>query len=385
MRANPGGQVAPEEVIGRDRLIQRLWDILDRQSLVLSAERRMGKTCVIKKMEAEAPADKWPIYHDLEEVRSPLEFVETLWERVEKYLGGLRRTARRTRQLLTQLGGAEFSGFKFPSVAAPHWKTLLTRTIEDLVENKDRTVILFWDEVPYMLGNIGDEAAMEVLDTLRSIRQTYPEIRMVFTGSIGLHHAIGSLRLAGYANAPTNDMYIEDVPPLSPTDATELARQLLEGENISTPDLQITSADIAQAVDNIPFYIHHVVEQLKSRGGVISAATVTEIVNSSLTDPLSRWDMVHYRTRIDTYYNDEKRPYALNLLDSLAVTNQPLSFNELFDNLKSNPTIQDREIALTVITLLQRDYYIVQENSGKFIFRYPLIKRYWQLTRGLTA
>jgi hypothetical protein len=45
-----------------------------------------------------------------------------------------------------------------------------------------------------MLGKIGDESAMELLDTLRSIRQMYPAVRMVYTGSIGLHHVIGSLR-----------------------------------------------------------------------------------------------------------------------------------------------------------------------------------------------
>lgn len=187
MRANPGGQVAPSEAIGRDRLIECLWDTLETQSLVLSAERRMGKTCVIKKMQAEAPADKLPIYHDLEKVRSPLEFVETVLQDVEEYLTGLRRTARRTRDLLRQLGGAEFSGLKLPTFAAPEWKNLLTKTIEDLVENQDRTVILFWDEVSYMLGNIGKEAAMEVLDTLRSIRQMHPEIRMVFTGIINYY------------------------------------------------------------------------------------------------------------------------------------------------------------------------------------------------------
>jgi len=47
MKANPGGQIPPDEVIGRDALIKRLWRILERQSLVLSAERRMGKTCII--------------------------------------------------------------------------------------------------------------------------------------------------------------------------------------------------------------------------------------------------------------------------------------------------------------------------------------------------
>ncbi|HAX79874.1 MAG TPA: AAA family ATPase [Cyanobacteria bacterium UBA11372] len=382
MRANPGGQVAPDEVIGRQGLIQNLWYILESQSLILSAERRMGKTCVIKKMQAEAPKDKLPIYHDLEKVRSPLEFVETILQDVEEYLGGLKRTARKTRQLLTQLSGAEFSGFKLPEIAAPHWKNLLIQTIADLVENQDRTVILFWDEVPYMLSNIGDEAAMEVLDTLRSLRQMYPGVRMVFTGSIGLHHVIGSLKEKGYANAPINDMYIEDVPPLSTTDATDLTCRLLRGENISTPDLDVTAAAIVDNVNGIPFYIHHIIRQLK-QSGKSSSTTVTDIVNSALTDPLSRWDMGHYRDRIDTYYDDQKRPYALNLLDILAVTNQPLLLNDLLDRLKSGSLVTDREMVLNVLRLLQRDYYVIQETNSQYRFRYSLIQRYWQVSRGL--
>ena len=56
MKANPGGAIAPEDVIGRDKLIANLWNILDRQSVILSAERRMGKTTVIKKMVLQLPS-----------------------------------------------------------------------------------------------------------------------------------------------------------------------------------------------------------------------------------------------------------------------------------------------------------------------------------------
>ena len=155
MRANPGGQIPPSEVLGRDALIERLWRILERQSLVLCAERRMGKTCLIKKMIAEVPPDKLPIYRDLESVHTPLEFVQTVFHDVESYLGGLQRGAERTRQFLAQLGGTEVGGvIKIPDIAAPQWKDLLARTIEDLVEHEDRTVILFWDEMPLMLDNV---------------------------------------------------------------------------------------------------------------------------------------------------------------------------------------------------------------------------------------
>lgn len=221
MKANPGGQIAPGDVIGRDALIEQLWHIVERQSLILIAERRMGKTSILRKMVAEAPAGKLPVYRDLESVRTPLEFVQLVFDDVGEYLSRSGRTANRVQRILTQLGGAEIGGIlKIPPVAAPHWKTLLPSVIEDLMEQQDRMVILLWDEVPLMLHNIkqrdGANAAMEILDLLRSLRQEHPGLRMVFTGSIGLHSVITSLRKLGYANAPTNDMHTVDVPPLSP-------------------------------------------------------------------------------------------------------------------------------------------------------------------------
>ena len=112
MKANPGGQIAPSEVIGRDALIEQIWRILERQSLVLSAERRMGKTCLVKKMIAESPPGKLAIYHDLEGIRTPLEFVEVVFHDVESYLSQLRRTAKRARRFIESISGAEVGGFK---------------------------------------------------------------------------------------------------------------------------------------------------------------------------------------------------------------------------------------------------------------------------------
>ena len=49
MQINPGGRLQPEDVIGRDREIARYWQVLDRQGLVISAERRIGKTHILCK------------------------------------------------------------------------------------------------------------------------------------------------------------------------------------------------------------------------------------------------------------------------------------------------------------------------------------------------
>jgi hypothetical protein len=42
--ANPGGRLNLDDIVGREKEIQRYWKVLEGRSLVLSAERRLGKT-----------------------------------------------------------------------------------------------------------------------------------------------------------------------------------------------------------------------------------------------------------------------------------------------------------------------------------------------------
>jgi len=119
MKANPGGMIPPDQVIGRDELIANLWSVLEQRSVTLSAERRMGKTTVIRKMEAEGKAGQLIIFRDLENVRSPVEFVELVWQDIESYLSK-KGKAKKVRDFLSQLNGVEFAGIKFPDIAKTH-------------------------------------------------------------------------------------------------------------------------------------------------------------------------------------------------------------------------------------------------------------------------
>ncbi len=383
-KANPGGQIAPEETIGRDRLIKELWHRLRQQSLIFSGERRIGKSSILKKMTLEAPQDMLPIYRDLEGIKTPIEFVEGIWQDTETYLREEGK-ARRVREFISELTGSQFTGYQFPELATEYWKTLLTKTLEDLVTLQNKQVVLIWDEIPHMLGNFSDKSAMEVLDNLRSLRQTYPDVRMVFSGSIGLHHIVKNLQKAGYSNDPTNDMYSIDGQPLALEDAIELTTNLLEGENVPVFNLYQTAEDIALAVDCIPFYIHHLVNQLKYLPTEVTSKVIIETVNESLRNPLNLWKMDHYRERIDNYYSDVQKPYALEILDILSI-NPPTSFQRIWQYLKSEPDTKDKETARTVLRLLMKDYYLVQEEnlSGiMYSFRYQLVQKYWQISRGL--
>jgi hypothetical protein len=386
MKTNPGGNLSPSEVLGRDALIAQLWRTLERQSVVLSAERRMGKTSIIKKMHAES-AGKLTIYQDLEKVGTPREFVESIVESVEERMSTGKRISEGFRSLLTNLHGAEVSGFKLPEVANREWKSLLEAIIKDLVAKPGERVYFFWDELPLMLykikKNSGETVAMEILDTLRSLRQTYPRLRMIYTGSIGLHNVLTALKRAGYANTPTNDMKKINVPPLALLDAEDLALRLIKGDQVPMENPQLIAHTIAKSVDSIAYYVQHVVDRLVSWQGEIEQKTIEDVVSNYLCDAQDPLDMRHFQDRISTYYLPDEIPIALGLLDVLSTETEAISFDDLANKLASKLAINDLEAIRNMVELLQLDHYIQQNPEGDYAFRFPLIQRYWRLRRGL--
>lgn len=403
MRANPGGHIQPAEVLGRDLLIENIWHVLKGQSVIITAERRMGKTSTIKKMIAQGSNknthitlnirnEKNLIYRDLENVRSPLEFVDKVYQDIETYLSTLQKTAGKVRKLLESLRGAEVTGIKIPDLQPQHWKTILTNIMEDLTEHSTDHIYFFWDELPMMIDNIkadhGEKMAMDILDTLRQLRNQYPNnLRMIYTGSIGLHHVIKQLKKKHYVNDPTNDMQTIDLPPLSDEDAKILANLLLKGDGIKTDHLEEVGEIIAINVDNIPFYIHKTIFALKMsyelKDKIVNKTIVKQYIDHCLVDLQDPWHLSHYYDRIETYYEENERPFVKIILDILTVTDQVLSFNEIFNLIKAKVSTNDEEFIRSILELMAKDHYIIKNIDRKFQFRFPLIKRYWTIKRDL--
>ena len=289
MRANPGGILATEDVVGRDSLIDHLWQVLGSQSVVLTSERRVGKTSVIRKMANIAGPDRACFLRDIEGFRSPGEFIEGIYADVQGILSRTDRAKLAMWGVLQKIGGTEVAHVKLPQFKS-HWKTFLFALFEDIFSNETRPVIFFWDELPLFLYNVkqssGEQDAMELLDALRALRQTHPKLRMVFTGSVGIHQVIGSLRKHGYANDPTNDMRTIEVPPLEPDDGSRLAGLLLEGEGVKVVgDPGEVGREVSAAAGHIPYYIHWLVSRIRNAEIAIDSHGVRRSLLELIADP----------------------------------------------------------------------------------------------------
>ncbi len=392
MKANPGGQIATAAAIGRDSLISQLWETLEQQSVVMTAERRIGKTTVMQKMKDEARNGWQPVYQDLESCHSAREFAMAVYKEVHEFLSTQQKVARRAGEWLQKLGGVEVGGiFKLPEKSEADWKDILIRTIEDLIhenEGSGSRLLFLWDEVPFMLANIrdreGEHTAMEVLDVLRHLRQTHGSsgLRMIITGSIGLHHVLTTLKDKNYGNSPVNDMLTIEVHPLTEDHAQDLARQLLQGEKLVSPNEKETAQAIAIEADHFPFYIHHIVKALKMQSVAATPEGVAQIVARQLVDPNDPWELLHYRERIPRHYGPDENT-AFIILDELASKKGAASVKHLFKIISAASAFDDRERLLRLLTLLERDHYLQRDTAGSYAFRFPLIRRWWKINRGL--
>jgi hypothetical protein len=380
MQVRLSGSPSPSEIIGRDAIIAELWLRIQQGSVVITAERRMGKTSIIQKMNAQRPINIIGDYQDLEGITSPEGLVRSIYHKVYEVLSGQRQLKQGLQNLFK-----DWSGEKLPQPKIS-WQQNLELIIRDLSKQlePEEVWVFFWDELPLAIDNIrrdhGNSTAMSVLDTFRSIRQTYHNIRMVYTGSIGLHHVLGELRSAGYKNSPVNDMYPLTLPPLSNEDAMDLAQQLLIGEGIATEGLTEISEAIVQAVDQIPFYIHHLVASLKNQSQPLTVITVAKTLAKSLED-VNVWELGDYAERIQKYYLEDKYEMAIQTLDELSMIDQTRSFSELLKLVGDQVSVTEKENFRQVLKLLILDHYISRNSDGNYYFRLQLIKKYWQTQR----
>ena len=89
MQINPGGRLDTKDVIGRDQEIDRYWRVLQRQGLLLSAERRIGKTHILFKMREECQSGYVAFYQDLEAVHSIGDLIRSIYATVPQSSGAL--------------------------------------------------------------------------------------------------------------------------------------------------------------------------------------------------------------------------------------------------------------------------------------------------------
>ena len=388
MRINPGGRLNTEDIIGRDNEIARYWRVLERQGLVISAERRIGKTHIVLKMREECRSEFLPFYQDLEAVHSVADLVRSIYQLIEhssKASPGVRTRIAKWSGLFPK----KIAGVDLPTTDNA-WQVLLNEAFNDLFRVAgDRVVLMLWDEFPLMLHNLqrkeGPDSAIKLLDFLRALRHDSSDrLRFLFTGSIGLHLVLRSLRAEGNANDPVNDMLSLTVPPMTREDTCNLASALLEETRAAPAGIPELASRIASEVGGFPYYVHHVVDQIHQLRRQPDLQDVSAAVDSLIYDSHDPANLNYYVHRLSSYYSEGDRSLALIVLDTLAGQATPTPTPKLVNLCRHlDPSLADERIR-EHLTVLAQDHYIEPKKCAggvAYDFRWQLVKRWWKETR----
>ena len=389
MQINPGGRLDTKDVIGRDHEIDRYWRVLQRQGLVLSAERRIGKTHILFKMREECQSGYLPFYQDLEAVHSIADLIRSIYRTVQQSLSTLPNVKAHIAKWSPLLPN-KIAGIDLPT-ADGSWQALLAQAFDDLIHPADNNtrILMLWDEFPLMLHNLqrgaGPDTPIQLLDHLRALRLARADrLRFLFTGSIGLHLVLRSLRKAGNTNDPVNDMLSLTVPPMAHPDTRDLAVALLRETRAAPAHIPRLASEIAKEIGGFPYYVHHVVDQLDQLGRQPELEDVSAAVNHLVYDPHDPANLNYYVTRLSSYYAEDERSLALLVLDTLARELSPTPVPELLNLCKHrDPSLADERLR-GMLTLLSEDHYIAPAPCATGVaydFRWSLVKKWWKETR----
>ncbi len=405
-----GIQIDPKNVVGRDRLIESVWNMLRRPpeegSLRFLAERRIGKTTIITKMEAE-PAEGFDVlFLEVEGIDSCDRLTELLLNRLRPRMTPTENAKGWFNGLWQAIGGVEVGGvIKLPDRKVLDWRDTLEKVVEGFcAQRPDRLVLLMLDELPYMLQKINETSvstgrpheALTLLDTFRALRQRNRNLRMIFAGSVGLHHVLRDLRQSKLAAEPVNNMPPVEIPPLEDHDALSLAMRLLQAERVEfASDPEAIARCLITQTSNVPFYMERIASRLGLLGRPITQQDIESTVLEQLTSDQDPWEMEHFRGRLDIYYrgtvtdaNDRQIPeprIARAILDHFATVDEPQTIDQVWSLIRGQFALTDRQLIVQMLKSLGQDHYLSCDSQKRYSFRFPLVKRWWRIAQGLEA
>ena len=316
LRNLPGGVPEPEELFGRDDLIELVWRQLAGTNIMLVAPKRFGKTGVMRHI-LKRPRDAYlPVYVEAEDIptrdRFAAALVASLLENrtLRSLVSGMKKVPRRVLDLVTgtidEVGIEQFR-VKLREALGESWDTVARQLILEM-EKAKHTAVFIIDEFPQLLENIianeGDDAARSFLEWFRSLRMRQKDdlrrFRYIIGGSTSIDMILRQLDVPG----KLNDFLRVPVEPLTPDHAASLldgladTYQLRFGRGSTEKFFELVGPPV-------PYFIHLFVSQILLETGLAGAEITPDLLehvyHKRVIGPTCRSYFDYYRQRLKRY------------------------------------------------------------------------------------
>ena len=392
MRSRVGIPVVGGDFHGRESEIKKLSNlVLDRNHILLSGQRRMGKTSIARELGRRLEERGWTaVFADVENASSPEDAISELARGtssvrpiVSRFIEGMKQGFQRN---VSELGAGDFR-IKIRAELDPgNWRQV---GLDLLIacSHHERPVLLVIDELPIFLSrllrNDGDvQKVDEFLSWMRHAFQTIGSDSPVafLTGSIGLLPLVERLVLPDRINyfAPFH------LDPWSRDTSIQCFSRLAAQYGIRAKD------DVPGAVHDslglgIPHYVQRMFAEIRHisegrEGAVITKTDVEEAYNSWLLGPWGHGDLIHYLTRLDAALDEATFSVAMAILAETATHEVfTASAHQDLERFQSKRFGDSSERVRQALGVLEHDGYLIRYSDG-YRFEFKLL-RDWMKSR----
>ena len=389
MRSSTGRWVSGDDFFDREpdlRVLERL--VGDRNHILLSGQRRMGKTSVVKELGRRLEARGWAfLFTDVEGATCP-----------EDAVAGIAQATHSVRPIAKRFAGTmgrwlsdnieEVSALDFRvkirgTLDAASWRRYGEQLFRDCAAHGP-PVLLAVDELPIFLKRMyavdGDSHRVEVfLSWLRGVLQDLGDEApvLIVSGSVGLQPLTRRLRISDRID----HLYSYRLGPWDRATSIECFERLAESNRLPV-EPGVAQAVYATLGIGIPHHVQSFFARLSDFVAIqgrspVKVADVEEVYRMGLLGPSGQSDLAHYETRLKDAFDEDCYSVAMKILAEAAI--KDVFTTVARRNLETGlaPIMSDApERIAEALEVLEHDGYLVAGDHGHR-FNSRLLRDWW--------
>lgn len=366
----------------RDTDSARLWAHFAKgRNVLMLAPRRIGKTVLLNRLRDESEARGYrAIVLDVQGFREEKAFFQQMCSVIQEELGfGASIVAAFSDKLRQVIKGSDATGGDWRQLLLnTDWREFARHLLAHL-NNDGKPWLVLLDEIPIfalaLLESHGMERVHDFLYTLRQFRHAYPNVRWLFTGSIGMDTVA---RRHGVEGA-LNDL---DAYPLKPFDEETAARFL---DHIATVNDRKLAPEAGRHIITrlgwlSPYYLEKIAEEasfLSARGRPINITDADRALEAMLgLDKRTYWST--WREHLDRNFPDPDKTHLFSVLAIIARSPEGYASRDtLLGELNRGATVGADQLRL-YLDILEADGYLVVDGPQGHRFRMGLLRDWWR-------
>jgi hypothetical protein len=337
----------------------------------------------MREVEKDLQALGWlTIFSDVEGMRTEDEFLRDLCKKIEE-VGSIAQRARgQFVQRLQQLVTGDFDGNPISAIGRVDVKRFSEALVASLDEQQVDAVILV-DEIALFVSTrlaVDRDATLDFLYHLRKLRQAYPRVRWVLTGSIGLDVVARRANLAGALIG----LEIFPLEPFSKVEACAYLNELCQNGKVRWP-FALDDAGFDHLASQLgwlsPYYLKLISDRIKPSGDKtrgLPLATIADIDRAfdQLLMPVYRGHFTAWEEHLRKNFPKVEADILHSILESCCSQPEGETIATMQARLvQKYPALTPRELMESLSSLANDGF--LSEIDGRWCFRSGLLRRYW--------